>query len=393
MRVLTIHNSYHFRGGEDVVFEAEAELLRDAGHDVTTWRVEDAGSSGLSRVQLGINAVWSRGAASEVARRVAACRAEVVHFHNVQPMLSLASVRAARAAGAATVMTLHNWRMVCPGATRFRNGQPCEKCVGGWGIEGVRRGCYRGSRAGTLSVALGNAVHDVLGTLDHHVDAFICLTRQGRNVFERGGLPAGRLHVKPNFLRSDPGPGGEERRGAIFVGRLTQEKGVKSLAAVAAEIAPHPLTIVGDGPLLPEIEQLARQRENVVHHRCLSHDQTVERIKQAAVVVFPSVWPEPFGLVLIEAAATATPVVGRDIGSVPDIVDDGVTGRIVPAGDDAALAGATRRLLDDPAHARRLGIAARQEFLAKYTADANRVELERIYGVALSRRCNARRAA
>ena len=214
------------------MFAAEAALLRRFGHEVTEFIKDNNEIDSLGRFALLRTTIWSRETYSEFSRLLEATRPDVVHFHNTLPLISPAAIHAAKALGIATVQTLHNYRLFCPNGLFYRNARPCEDCMGrhfAW--PGILHACYRDSRPATAAIAAMLAVHHRLRTWTDRIDLHVALTEFGRQKFIAGGMPAEKLVVKPNFLACDPGPGTGDGRFAIFVGRLTAEKGIRTLLA------------------------------------------------------------------------------------------------------------------------------------------------------------------
>ncbi|HQY87385.1 MAG TPA: glycosyltransferase family 4 protein, partial [Tepidisphaeraceae bacterium] len=257
MRVLVAHNFYQQPGGEDGVFNDEVKLLRRFGHNVEIFTAHNDDLRGQRALPQLVNAVWNREIAHALGTAARAHRAEVVHFHNTFPLISPASYYAAHRAGAAVVQTLHNYRLICPGALLYRQGAVCEQCVGAalpW--RGVRHRCYRNSLTASAGVALVVSAHRIRRTWQRKVDAYIALTEFGRAKFIEGGLPPEQISVKPNFLDPDPGAGAGAGEYALFVGRLTEDKGVHTLLDAWKQLRRLvPLRIVGDGPLRDEVQQ------------------------------------------------------------------------------------------------------------------------------------------
>jgi glycosyltransferase involved in cell wall biosynthesis len=388
MRVAMVHNRYRERGGEDSVFEAELESLRSRGVEVAAYEVHNDEVAGLAPASLALKAVWNRASYRSLASWLDSVRPDVVHFHNTFPLVSPAGYYAAGATGAAVVQTLHNYRLVCPSALLLRNGAPCEACVGrmvAW--PGVVHACYRGSRAASAVVASMLLVHRSLGTYERAVTRFVALTEFAKGRFVAGGLDPERITVKGNFLSSDPGVGDGSGGYALFVGRLSPEKGVQDLLDAWRE-APSalPLRIIGDGPCAAEVRTAAASLPGVTWLGARPRAEVVQAMKQATVLVFPSRWYEGMPMTIIEAYGTGTPVIGTRLGSTTEMIDHGRSGYLVPPGDRGALIDAVRWFADDPIRARGLRAGARKAYLDRFTADQNFVALVRIYEQAIAER-------
>jgi glycosyltransferase involved in cell wall biosynthesis len=232
MRVLLVHNYYQQAGGEEQVFVAEGALLEAHGHRVVRYTSHNDRVTGMSRAVLAKNTVWNRTTYRDLRTLIRKERPQVAHFHNTFPLISPAAYYAARAEGVPTAQTLHNYRLLCPNALFFREGRACEDCVGQAGPwPEVIHACYRGSHLSSGGVAAMLTSHRILGTWVRAVDAYITLTEYTRRKFIQGGLPAEKIVVKPNFVYPDPGPGAGRGMYALFVGRLSREKGVDTLLA------------------------------------------------------------------------------------------------------------------------------------------------------------------
>ncbi|WP_041220625.1 glycosyltransferase family 4 protein [Deinococcus geothermalis] len=400
MNVLVVHNFYQQGGGEDQVFWAETQALREWGVNVTTHTVHNDVIQKGSHLRTALGTVWNAGAARTLAQLVERDRIDVVHFHNTFPLISPAAYRAVRSRGAAVVQTLHNFRLLCVNALLFREGHVCEACLGHtlpW--PGVQHACYRGSRAGSAVVAGMLTAHRLLGTYAREVDVYIALTSFARDKLIQGGLPADKLVIKSNFLRdpaelrdpADRGGESEEEPYALFVGRLSQEKGVGTLLCAWRDLGGRlPLKIVGDGPLAPLVEQAARDFPGVHWLGRQPSPRVLELMRSAQMLIFPSEWYEGFGITLLEAFASGLPVVASDLSAIPTIVQHGCTGRLFQPGDAADLAAQVRWLLDHPREHAAMRRAARQEYETRYTAERNMAELLDIYRLALSRRAARR---
>ncbi|HEU0299321.1 MAG TPA: glycosyltransferase, partial [Longimicrobium sp.] len=343
--VVLVHERYREAGGEDRVFADEEALLRAHGHRVATFTADNREIEGMSPVALSRATVWNGDAYRRLRARIRAEGAGVVHVHNTFPLLSPAVYHAARDEGAAVVQTLHNYRLICPNALLFHAGAPCERCVGravAW--PGVVRGCYRESRLATAASAGMAAIHRARGTWTRDVDAYIALSEFARRKFIAGGLPQEKLFVRPNYLADDPGVGGHRGGFALFVGRLSAEKGVGTLMRAWAELDGRlPLKVVGSGPLealvtagIPGVEWLGPRPRGEV----------LRLMRDAALLVFPSECYENFPLALVEAFATGLPVLAAGRGAAGELVRAHAAGLTFPRGEADTLASLAESLLD-----------------------------------------------
>ncbi len=383
LTVLLVHNRYQLPGGEDGVFEREGALLEAHGHRVLRYELHNDEVDGLGRAALLGRTLWSRPAYAQVRQTVETAGVDIVHVHNTLPLASPAVFHAAHAGGAATVHTLHNYRLVCPGTLLLRDGVPCHDCVGlAFAAPGVRHACYRDSRAATAAVATAVAVHRALGTWDRAVDRYIALSAFARGVFVEGGLPAERVVVKPNLLPADPAPGAGGGD-VLFAGRLAEGKGLEVvLEAWAADPGLPPLRVAGDGPLAPLVEEAARHDGRITWLGWVGGAALGREMAAAAALVAPSTCYDGPPLVVIEAMGAGTPVVLTDHGPSPELVADGETGRLVPRGDAAALAAAVRALAEAPSAPLRRRV--RQFYAGHLAREVSYRRLRTIYDDALA---------
>ncbi len=371
------------------MFEADGRLLEAHGHTVVRYERHNDDVEGLSALQAAASTFWNREAHAEIGRLVTAHGIDVAHFHNTLPLVSPAGYYAARKAGAAVVQTLHNYRLVCPGNTLFRDGAPCESCVGKrFAFDAVRHACYRNSRGATAAVAAMTTAHWRAGTWDHAVDRYIAITDFAHAVFVRGGLPPEKLAVKPNFLSEDPGAGEGGGGFALFVGRLDRPKGMGTvLAAWALDPSLPPLVVVGDGDMGAEVEAAAGADPRIRFLRWQSHAAVLDLMRRADALLFMSEWYEGgTPMTLVEAAACGLPVVASDHGTMATMIEPGVNGVRVPARQPAALAACVSDLFGDPVRLAALRAGARRAYDRLYSAEANYPQLLAIYDAALRER-------
>jgi glycosyltransferase involved in cell wall biosynthesis len=380
-----LHNRYRQAGGEDVVVRAERALLDAHGHAVELLEVDNDGLAGVgARVAAAAGALYSPRARARVERAIKRFGPDVVHVHNFFPRLSPAVYDAARTLGVPVVQTLHNYRLTCANGLLLRDGAPCQRCVGlaaPW--PGVLHGCYRDSRAESAVVAGMVGLHRALGTWPR-VDAYVALTGFQAGLLAKAGVPAARIHLKPNFC-ADPGwqPPAAPGEYALFVGRIAPEKGLETvIEAYVRHGLRVPLVVAGDGELRAGYERRTREAGLADTIRWVGA-QTPAAVQalmaRARFLVFPSIWYEPFGLAIIEAFACGLPVLGSDLGGVPELVQAGGSGWLVPPGDAAAWAGAIARTWELVAGSPAFGAAARRTYEARFTPAANLARLIEIY--------------
>jgi glycosyltransferase involved in cell wall biosynthesis len=380
MRVLLVHCRYQIRGGEDECVEFERRLLQDAGVEVDLYEDDNRRVDEIGRLRAAIDTVWSKRSWRAIRERLRAKPYDVVHVHNFFPLISPAVHHAAKAEGCAVVQTLHNYRLLCPNGIFYRDGRVCEDCLGrsvAW--PGVAHACYRGSRPATAAIAAMLASHRLLGTWCSKVDAFIALNEFGRRKFIEGGLPAERIVVKPNFVTPDPGVGHGAGGFALFVARLTPEKGVDTLIEAWRRLGARiPLKIVGDGPMAEQVASAAAELPCIEFLGRRPLAEFYDLAGRASFFVFPSTWYEGFPRVIMECYARGTPLVASALGPIAEVVVDGKTGLHFRPGDAADLVAKVDRLLAQPYELRTMRAAARAEFEAKYTAT---IALERTLAV------------
>ncbi|MFI8849319.1 glycosyltransferase [Streptomyces sp. 891-h] len=370
MHVLVVHNRYASAqpSGENKVVDQEVGLLRAAGHRVEVFerRSDDiAARSLLGKAAVPLLVPWNPAVRTELAARLRTSRPDVVHVHNVFPLLSPAVLAACADAGVPAVATLHNYTQICPPGTLQRDGRPCTDCVGSAPLPAVRHGCYRNSRLATVPLAVSLSVNRRRWWSG--VERFLCISAAQRDVLVRSGMPPERLAVKHNFV-PDPGDcrAGDGEH-LLYLGRLAEAKGVRLLMAAWDRIAAEggvgvPLVIAGAGPLEQEVTAWAAGRDDVRYAGLYDPAECRQAIARSVAVVAPSTWLEAFGLVVVEAMAAGVPAVAAGHGAFTELVEDGLTGLLHRPGEPASLAACLRRVTAEPARNREMGQAARRRY-------------------------------
>lgn len=386
MRILSIHNNYQIRGGEDESREAEERLLREMGHLVEVYEENNDRVAALGQVNMALRTVWSTEAYKTVKQRLTGSSYDVVHVQNFFPLISPSVYYAAKAEGVPVVQSLRNYRLLCPNGLFFRDGNVCEDCLGKWvPWPAMLHSCYRDSRAATGATATMLTVHRALQTWMTMVDVYIALTEFAREKFIQGGLPAEKIFVRPNFVHPDPGTGQGSGGYALFVGRLSVEKGLDTLLAAWEHLGGQmPLKIVGDGPLANQVVEATKRLPQVEWLGRRPMQEVYALMGEAMMLIFPSKWYETFGRVAVEAFAKGTPVIAANIGAIAELIEHGRTGLHFRPGDSKDLAAQVEWALAHPRELAQMRQEARAEYEAKYTAKQNYRRLMELYSLARS---------
>jgi len=382
MKILIVHNYYQQRGGEDQCFEDEVRVLRDHGHDVLQHVVHNDSIANANPWMVAVGTLWNRKEYRFIQEAILQFKPDVMHAMNTFPLLSPSVLYAAKRLGIPVVHEIQNYRLACAGAYLLRDGKVCEKCVGAsFPLSAIRHRCYRGSLSGSAVVASTIALHRFMRTWQRAVDVFLCPSEIAKRKLIEFGLPEDRIQIKKNSLDIDPGPGTGSEGFAVFVGRLSPEKGLSTLLKAWVENRKLPLLkIVGDGPMRAVVQEAQGNDERIEWLGRMPIPELLNIVGRAQCLVMPSVWYETFGRTTVEAFAKGTPVVGSRIGGTAEIIDDGRTGWLFTPGDSLDLAQKIETVFTmEPAESLRFRVAARQEFLSHYTSQVNYESLLQIY--------------
>jgi glycosyltransferase involved in cell wall biosynthesis len=350
MRVLLLHNRYRALGGEERAVSDIAALLSRRGHQV---KLLERSSAGLSRARAARSLLGGGVDPDEVAAAVGRLRADVVHAHNVHPLFGWRALAAARAAGARTVLHLHNFRLFCAIAIAYRDGAPCFRCHGRDTLPGLALRC-RGSL--TEAAVYAAALHRQQPLLFEHSDRFVAVGEAHGARLRELGLPGAKTVTLANFVPAERFVAAScagEGSYALVAGRLVEEKGFDT-AIVAARTAGVPLVVAGEGPDQARLRRLAGDAD-VRFTGLLAPEALAEVRRGAAVVLVPSRWEEACPYSVLDAHATGVPVLASDLGGLPELVGDRA---VLRADDPAAWARALGELWADPARRRELGAQA-----------------------------------
>ena len=388
MKVLQIHNRYQFKGGEDAVADTEKKILEQNGHSVVRYfrhNNEIHDFSVLKKAGLVFTTSWSLGACRDISRLIGRASPDIAHFHNTVPLVSPAAYRTCRGLNIPVVQTLHNFRLVCPNGLLFRGGRICEECLSGSWLCAIRHACYRDSRAQTAAVAFMTRLHRWISTWDQYVDAYIALTGFMKEKLTASGIPEDKIYVKPNSPGHELIYSPDHAGYALFMGRLSREKGVETLVRAWRHLPGARLYIAGDGPLKSFLQdQCGKQGRGVRFTGYVAGAELRRLISHAMFVIHPSEWYETFGLAIVEAFSAGKPVIAAELGASAELITHGTTGLLFRPKDPHDLAAKIQWALDHPGEMQAMGRRARAIFEEKYTETSNYDQLIQIYQKAMA---------
>ena len=366
----------------------EVELLRHYGHRVEVLEQDNDTIHGIrGKLIAAASTFYSDRSRERMKHLIHDFRPDIAHVHNWFPMLSPSIIMEANTFGVTIVQTLHNFRMLCANAYLYRDGSICTDCIGkSLPLDGVVHGCYRGSRAGSAVVTAAFAFHRLVHTWDA-IDLFIAVSDFQREILIRGGLPAAKIVVKPNFVGSE-----HERKDvnrepfALFVGRLSPEKGIGTLLSAwnTGKIPLH-LKIIGDGPMADEVRACAASNISVEYLGLQPTEGVYREMAKAKFLIFPSEWYEALSRTVIEAFSSGTPVLAASLGAVRELVEEGVTGYLFSPGDVEALVAGTLRFSYGEEYDQ-MRSNCRKLFERKFAPGMNYILLTEVYSKAIAAR-------
>jgi glycosyltransferase involved in cell wall biosynthesis len=384
VRILQVHNQYREPGGEDRVVGAEYELLKSAGHEVFTHRVTNP-TSGVQAAGMLLLSPNNPGAARAVRRLAAEFRPDVAHVHNTWFSLSPSVLGALQKMGVPVVVTLHNYRLMCVNSLLFRDGRPCEDCVGSHPWHGVLHRCYRDSALASAAAAGAVTINRARSVWSRHVDRFLVLSQFSRGRFAAAGIPDDRMTTVSNFV-DDPGPRLSSPAASnmvLFVGRLSAEKGADLMLSAWPRTGGLKLVVVGDGPLRSELEHRAGSSVSFLGYRSPAEVRSL--MLRSRALVFPSLAYENQPVVLLEAMSAGLPVVASGSGAIPEVFAGSPDVKLVAAGDREAWAAALLELSEGRFVAT-AGASMRALYEKRYTPNASRAALETVYENVINQR-------
>jgi len=385
LRVLFAHNRYRNRGGEDESRDQEMHVLRSKGHEVVEYLVDNKDIQKTNYLSAGVQSVWNVDQHRQLTTLMKDIRPDILKVDNYFPILSPSIFGAAKSLGVSTVLSVRNYRLICPGTSLFRDGQICRDCVGSkLALSAIRHQCYRNSYFQSAAVALSNSFAHLRGTWRDSVDRYIAVSDFVKRELIRGGFPEHKISVKGNSI-VDTGAGDGSGGYALFVGRLIPEKGISTLLQAWKTIGNAlPLKIIGEGSLESDVVRAVETNPNIEYLKRKPISEVCDYMGRATVLVFPSEWYEPFGRSIVEAYSKGTPVIGADTEPMRDMIESGQTGLFFQSGNSEDLAKTVLSLTKDKQRLTHMREQSRRQYLKSYSAEQNYNQMMTIFEHALS---------
>ncbi len=370
MKIALIHNAYGKVSGEEVVIDELIRLLIERGHEIVRFSrsSEEILESRIGQLKALFTGIYNP---SERRRFRAFLQEElpdVVHVHNVFPLISPAVLPECTKLGVPLVMTIHNFRLVCPNGLLMCRKEVCHRCLGGKEWQCLFRNC-EANLVKSFGYMLRTLVARKKRFFLDHVDRFIALTSFHKELLSKEGLPAERTDVIPNPVSIDAFSGTKpDGDYVLFLGRLAPEKGIDTLLEAAQKLSDVSFKLVGNYNRLPGVED--RCPPNVELVGAVGRDQLETLYLNARMFVLPSVCYEGFPTVLLEAMSYRLPVLCSRIGGLPDIIEDGKNGLLFEPGNSSDLTEKIDRVWNNPEDSAGMGLSGKEKLLSEYGANA-----------------------
>lgn len=377
-RVLIVHNMYQIRGGEDRVVNMEASLLAKHGHEVDFFYKDNQTDihSFFDKLSVIKNLVHSSKVKHKLKEHIKVFKPDIVHFHNIFPQITASAYDACEEMNVPFVQTLHNYRVTCANALLLRDEKICEQCLVKQSfLPSIKYGCYKNSRIATIPVAWMLYKYKSSQVWQKKVKHYIALSDFSRRKFIQAGIPQTSISIKPNFFPEECIHKEEhERVGALFVGRLSQEKGINVLLSAFRKVS-IPIFVIGEG----QFDSNISIPHNIKLLGKLPPERVYEYMARSKLLIFPSICYENFSLTLVEAFAHGLPVIASNMGSIAEIVKHEENGLLFKPNDASDLLLQVQRLLDNEEFYDKISRQTYETYLTKYTAEKNYQDLMDCY--------------
>lgn len=379
--ILLVHNYYQIPGGEDTVVKNEKEMLEKHGYNVVLYSRNNSELKDMNKIQkllLPFSTIFNIKTYLDINKIIKKDNINIVHVHNTLNLISASVYYAARRCNVPVIQTIHNFRLLCPGATFYREQHICEDCVvhGLWCA--VKHNCYRGSKLQTLACVISTKIHRLMGI--YGKINYICLTEFNRKkLLQFKQIKEERVFVKPNYVNSSRHTLTEKKNNQfIYVGRLDKLKGIEVVFEAWNQMgddAPK-LVVCGTGPMENWCKEYIQNRKiNIELKGFIPNDEAINYISNSAALILPTQWYEGFPMTIVEAFSVGTAVICSDLGNAGSIVEEGITGYKFEAKSVEGLVAAIDRFEKKPIPSSNI----KKIYEEKYSENINYEILKNIY--------------
>lgn len=370
MRTLIVHNAYGKYSGEEAVVDAVCHVLEGHGQEVAMFRrsSEELADSFLGKIRGFVGGIYSPSGVRGLRDALKRERPDVVNVHNVYPLISPAALFECKKAGVPVVMTVHNYRLVCPTGLFMRGGAPCEVCL----ERGNEWGCVKYNCEGGFGKSAGYALRNYVARRTEAfmecVDIFSCITDFQRTKLIEAGFPEKKIRVNPNFLDVTTSPEFTDGEYVGYCGRLSEEKGIDYIFEIAKR---HPKILFKFAGNARNQKLISHTPNNCIFVGHLNGKELIQFVQQARFMLMASKWYEGFPMAILEAAAQGKPCIGPDHGGFTEIIGKGsaAIGRLFRPGNVEDLARQVKLLWDYPEECEALGRKAFSKLQTEYSSE------------------------
>lgn len=379
MTILTIHNYYKQRGGEDVVFENEVKTLKEFGHNVivyTKHNREIDNYNFFKKLLFFLKSFYNYQVVKEIKSIIKNNKIDIAHIHNVFPLISPAVYLLLKKNNIKIVQTLHNFRFLCPNALFFTKNRVCTKCLSGNFLHCIINKCYKDSFIFSTLYALIISINKK--TFKKKIDRYIALTNFTKNIFAENGFNSEKIVVKSNPFFKQKTKRGENLNYFLYLGRISYEKGVEFLLESFTKLTEYKLVVAGTGEKLDQYKKMYSS-SNIEYLGFVEGNRKINLIQHATAIIIPSICYENFPMAIAEAFSIGTPVIASEIGSIPFIVQNNTNGLLFKTGDLFSLKDACKILIQDGNKREEMGDNGHKQFLQEMEITKNIKKLVEIY--------------
>lgn len=390
MKILICHNFYRQFGGEDMAVEAQIRLLQKQGHIIQhffkrSWEIQP--DSLFQKIRLGFNGIYSKTSAQEFRHTLSDFQPDVVHIHNVFPLISPSIYTVLQQEQVPTVQTIHNFRWLCPNGLFYTQGNLCTRCANGNILPAIQLRCLHDNLSQSIAYALAVGASRAFGWLPSQRAMILTLNQFTARLLKKHlAIPKRNISILGNFLEDIPFTKPREVNNRfVYLGRLSPEKGIITLLEAARHFPQGQFDIIGTGPSEAELKAYAASHSlsNVHFWGFLQGEERFRSLYGVAALLLPSVWHEQFPMVILEAFRMGVPVIATRMGGLPDIVLEGETGLLFDPGDANSLVTCLEKLCQASTLQQDLGQKARERFVNHYSENAYYPNLMQIYQQAI----------